>query len=240
MRLRIHPQLEPAAGDEVAVVDLQRMERSPVEGGLADIDLPGTVAVGDDGEISAGETETDPVENRTGDLVDGIARAGRMESGRRQDVPCGHLPAILIAADSFHGVGIGVPADGPGPFLGLGGSAERIEQEWYEMHRLVRMVVILVPAEIQRRVFEELFQFRQGLFLAAQELKEAVRIVRDEPALLERVAFDTSVPFSRASGFRSRNPFPVGGPWPEPADRRRPSFHTELSRPHLPAPQPSG
>lgn len=93
------------------------------------------------------------VENRTRDFIGRLARTERMNSRSREDIPSRHLAHVFVADKSFHAVLVRPIADEPCPVLRQVGPTEMVEEERHMVHRLIGMVIVLVPTESGRRLF---------------------------------------------------------------------------------------
>ena len=88
------------------------------------------------------------------------------------------------------------------------------------MNRFIGMVIIAVPHKVVRSVLEEVLKVRKDFLTAAHQLHHPIHVMRHEPALLVRVAFDAAEVVLQSSFLRPFPPGAVGVPGSEPTDLR--------------------
>src|SRR6185437_6818270 len=147
-RRRAHVELEHPAGLNVAPGDEWRGERLAVEARGLNVEIGGGVVRRSHYEApSAGQRERDAAEQRAADHV--VARGGieRIEAHGGEDVPGGHLAAVLVAGDPVGRIGIIVAGDLAHACLRLPRLAAEIVQVAVVMAGLI-VVVVMIAAEV--------------------------------------------------------------------------------------------
>ena len=125
-----------------------------------------------------------------------------MNAHSGQYIPCRHLPYIFVSAQSQNIVTISFITNLSRPLLCQPRARRVIEKEWYMMVWFIRMIIIIIPQKILRNIGKELFQFRIKLLLSSHQRFHSVNIMRDKPALLERITFRGTLILCRATSPR--------------------------------------
>ena len=186
--------MQLAARHELFVGDIVGIDRLAVERHGTDIAVAAR-RIGRDGECPpVGQAHGGPLEERR--RQDKLVRAGAdgIEAQRREDIPGRHLPAVLVADDALGRRGIHLVEQAARQLLRLPRHADITIEVGHVVARLIAVCILaheardVVQADILVRGFEreEAVELPDEGLAAAEELLEAVHVVRSEEAVLPR------------------------------------------------------